>query len=95
MEDINIKPNWNKRIMFIGIIIILLAQCFIVYKIYDRQDIYDDLPLFYGAKQYGLESCECYAGDNRMAWFNQTAIKIETKNPQNHIQDFNFSLIKA
>ena len=106
MEDTNIEIpkqivtsdfeiDWKRIIMFGGIIIILLAQCFIVYKIYDRQDIYDDAPLFYGAKKYGLEYCECSAGENRFAWFNQTTLTMKTKNSNyNNFQNFNFSLIK-
>jgi hypothetical protein len=96
MEDTNIKEvNWNRIIMFMGIVIILLAQSFIVYKIYDRQDIYDDEPLFYGAKKYGIQSCECFAGQDRMIWFNQTSLKAVTKIENNYFKNFNFSLIKV
>lgn len=65
-------------LIFVVLLFILICLLYIVTLVIQHYEAFDENPLLFGAQQYGLDSCICFA-DDKTLHFTQQKIWQEKK----------------
>lgn len=81
-----------KAVMIILLIVVMSYQVKIVSMIYEREEMFNSDPLSYGARKYGIDSCECPVNLEKTIWFNKTLSKTIIRAKPNGMSEIKLNL---
>lgn len=75
--------NYNKFGVILFMLIILLINSFILYKVVTRSEAFYEEPLLYGSKINNISYCQCRVQEGDL-WFNQSNIILTKSIPDSN-----------